>query len=120
MERKTDNQFHHALKFREDLCIGCSHCMNICPTEAIRVSHGKAQLHANRCVDCGECYRVCPVGAIIVEQDDFENIYKYNTRVALIPSVFSGQFPDSVSSGEILSAVHELGFYPCNRSGRRS
>ncbi len=110
MERKTDNQFHHALKFREDLCIGCSHCMNICPTEAIRVSHGKAQLHANRCVDCGECYRVCPVGAIIVEQDDFENIYKYNTRVALIPSVFSGQFPDSVSSGEILSAVHELGF----------
>jgi len=103
-------QFHHALKFREDICIGCSHCMNICPTEAIRVTHGKAQLHDNRCVDCGECYRVCPVGAIIVEQDDFENIYKFSTRVALIPSVFTGQFPDSVNSGDILSAVHELGF----------
>lgn len=103
-------QFHHALRFREDICIGCSHCMNICPTEAIRVVHGKAQLHANRCVDCGECYRVCPVGAIIVEQDDFENIYNFNTRIALIPAVFTGQFPDSVDSGEILSAVHELGF----------
>ncbi len=110
MESDNTIFFHHALKFRDDICIGCSHCMNICPTEAIRVAHGKAQLHANRCVDCGECYRVCPVGAIIVEQDDFENIYKFKTRVALIPAVFTGQFPDSVSPGEILQAVLELGF----------
>jgi iron only hydrogenase large subunit-like protein len=103
-------QFHHALKFREDICIGCSHCMNVCPTEAIRVWHGKAQLNANRCVDCGECYRVCPVGAIIVEQDDFEIIYKFNTRIALIPSVFTGQFPVSVDPGDIFAAIHELGF----------
>ena len=91
MDSKQNIQFHHALKFREDICIGCSHCMNICPTEAIRVQHGKAQLHANWCVDCGECYRVCPVGAIIVEQDDFDDIYKFTTRVALIPTVFTGQ-----------------------------
>lgn len=110
MQNHKEMQFHHALKFREDICIGCSHCMNVCPTEAIRVAHGKAQLYDNRCVDCGECYRVCPVGAIIVEQDDFDNIYQYKHRVALIPSVFTGQFPDSVDSSEILAAVHELGF----------
>ncbi|MFZ4522830.1 MAG: [Fe-Fe] hydrogenase large subunit C-terminal domain-containing protein [Bacteroidales bacterium] len=110
MESVSSIQFHHALKFREDICIGCSHCMNICPTEAIRVAHGKALLHANRCVDCGECYRVCPVGAIIVEQDDFDDIYRYNARVALLPSVFTGQFPDSVNTGEIIAAVHDLGF----------
>ena len=34
--------FLHALKIREDLCIGCSHCMNVCPTEAIRVKNGKS------------------------------------------------------------------------------
>jgi iron only hydrogenase large subunit-like protein len=110
MDHANEIQFHHALKFRAEICIGCSHCMNICPTEAIRVWHGKAQLLANRCIDCGECYRVCPVGAIIVEQDDFENIYNFSTRIALIPSVFTGQFPDSVGSGEILAAVLELGF----------
>lgn len=110
MTKIADIHFHHALKFREDICIGCSHCMNVCPTEAIRVKQGKARLHDNRCVDCGECYRVCPVGAIIVEQDDFENIYKFSTRVALIPSVFTGQFPDSVSIKNILAAVLELGF----------
>ncbi|MCK9219997.1 MAG: 4Fe-4S binding protein [Bacteroidales bacterium] len=110
MDKEVNVQFHHALKFREDICIGCSHCMNICPTEAIRVVHGKAHMHANRCVDCGECYRVCPVGAIIVEQDDFENIYNFKTRIALIPAVFTGQFPESVGSKEILEAVHDLGF----------
>lgn len=106
----SEPSFHHALRFREDICIGCSHCMNICPTEAIRVSHGKACLIDNRCVDCGDCYRVCPVGAIKVEQDDFENIYHYSTRVALIPAIFTGQFPDSVGSSEILAAVLETGF----------
>lgn len=103
-------QFHHALQFREDICIGCSHCMMICPTEAIRVKGGKAHLIENRCVDCGECYRVCPVGAIIVHQDDFEDIFKYKHRIALIPSVFTGQFPEKYSHKEILNAVFQLGF----------
>lgn len=102
--------FHHALIFRKDLCIGCSHCMNVCPTEAIRVHQGKAILMDNRCVDCGACFRVCPVGAIIVEQDDFSEIYRYPCRVALIPAVFSGQFPESVTTNNILSGVKELGF----------
>jgi len=110
MEPVNNPHFHHAIRFREDICIGCSHCMNICPTEAVRVAHGKAHMHPNRCVDCGECYRVCPVGAITVEQDDFDNIFKYNCRVALVPAVFTGQFPDSVSPGTVLSALKELGF----------
>lgn len=103
-------QFHHALKFREDICIGCSHCMMVCPTEAIRVKNGKAHLIENRCVDCGECYRVCPVGAIIVHQDDFNDIFAFNRRIALIPSVFTGQFPEKYSHKDILDTVYELGF----------
>lgn len=110
MTQVTGPHFQHALQFREDTCIGCSHCMNVCPTEAIRVSSGKARLIPNRCIDCGECYRVCPVRAIVVEQDDFEEIYRYPTRVALIPGVFTGQFPDSVGPEQIISAIYELGF----------
>ena len=45
MEQKF---FHHALKIQKEQCIGCSHCMNICPTEAIRVKDGKAELFENR------------------------------------------------------------------------
>lgn len=84
--------------------------MRVCPTEALRVSHGKAQLHSNRCIDCGECYQVCPTGAIIVEQDDFDDIYSYKHRVALIPSVIIGQFPDDVTPDIIYQALISIGF----------
>ncbi len=105
-----NNTFHHALKIREDLCIGCSHCMNVCPTEAIRVKNGKSVLIAEKCIDCGECFRVCPVSAIIIDHDDFNRIFDYKYRVALIPSVFTGQFPDEISEKQIHSVMMELGF----------
>ncbi|MDR0368242.1 MAG: 4Fe-4S binding protein [Bacteroidales bacterium] len=102
--------FYHALEFRSDLCMGCSHCMMDCPTEAIRVIEGKAKLNPDRCIDCGQCYRICPYGAISVRQDDFQRIYDYKYRVALMPAVFSAQFSDKVTSKQIFNGLLSLGF----------
>lgn len=102
--------FYHALKINEEACIGCSHCMNICPTEAIRVWNGKAIIDEDKCIDCGECARVCPVNAIYVEGDDFENIYNYKYRIALFPSVFIGQFPEDIKAKQVYSVMHQIGF----------
>jgi iron only hydrogenase large subunit-like protein len=107
MEQKI---FHHALKIQKDRCIGCSHCMNICPTEAIRVKNGKADLFENRCIDCGECFRVCPVNAIIIEQDDFNKIFQYKHRIALLPAVLIGQFPEDIKTSQIYNVLIDLGF----------
>jgi iron only hydrogenase large subunit-like protein len=106
----AEKYFHHALKFQKEDCIGCSHCMNVCPTQAIRIHGGKANLTDNRCVDCGKCYSACPVGAIIVEQDDFSRIFAYDYRVALVPNVLFGQFPEKVSVDQIHRVLHDLGF----------
>lgn len=102
--------FYHSLQINEDICIGCSRCMKICPTEAVRVRDGKAQIYGNRCIDCGECYKECPVRAIYVKQDDFDSIFDFPCRVALIPSVFLGQFPDDISVSRIYQILMELGF----------
>jgi len=110
MNNKEQTKFIHALHIREDLCIGCSHCMNVCPTEAIRVKNGKSVLYDDRCVDCGECFRVCPVNAIIINHDDFSRIYDYTQRIALLPAVFTGQFPEELERRMIYSALLELGF----------
>lgn len=104
------SHFHHALKIIESVCTGCTHCMNSCPTGAIRIRNGKAVLFDNKCIDCGHCYRVCPVEAITVEQDDFNDIYQYKYRVALLPAVVSGQFPEKISISEIFQALHNMGF----------
>lgn len=101
---------HHALKFKYDLCIGCSHCTSVCPTCAIHVEDGHPILDANRCIDCGMCYQTCPMNAIYIEQDDFDTIYNFKCPVLLVPSIFSAQFPEKVSQRAILSAIYHLGF----------
>ncbi|MBC7125932.1 MAG: 4Fe-4S binding protein, partial [Bacteroidales bacterium] len=106
----ADLEFYHALKILPDVCIGCSHCMRACPTEALRVVNGKAKLINNRCIDCGECYRVCPTHAITVQQDDFSKIFSYKHRIALIPSVLLGQFSKEISHDDVAQALLSLGF----------
>lgn len=106
---QQDN-FHHALKFKYDLCIGCSHCTSICPTAAIHIENDKPVLDPNRCIDCGRCYLICPVNAIYIEQDDFKTIYNYKHPVLLLPSIFSAQFPEKINQRAILSAIYHLGF----------
>jgi iron only hydrogenase large subunit-like protein len=111
MQDKSHNRdFHHALAVDNDLCIGCTHCMTVCPTQAIRVRKGKANIIVNRCVDCGECYKACPVSAIVVEQDDLEMIFRFPVRVILIPSVLIGQFPRKIMTSSIYNALKEIGF----------
>ena len=103
--------FYHALKIMESACTGCTHCMHICPTSAIRVKNGKAFLNEAACTDCGMCLKTCPQRAIIVEQDDFSQIFKFNYRVILLPTVLMGQFPEDVTEEQIFSELHNMGFH---------
>lgn len=102
--------FYHAIDIDDSLCIGCSRCLRVCPTEAIRIRKGKAYIQESRCIDCGKCHEVCTVKAVNVKQDDFENIYKYEHSVALLPSVFLGQFPQDMRVSRIYAALKDIGF----------
>ncbi|WP_167605341.1 [Fe-Fe] hydrogenase large subunit C-terminal domain-containing protein [Maribellus sediminis] len=101
---------YHAIKVDPDKCIGCTHCMKTCPTEAIRIKNGLAAINALRCVDCGNCLRSCPVDAFYVEHDNLHQIEDYKYRVALFPAVMIGQFHEKYSEDQIYQAVLKLGF----------
>ncbi len=105
-----ENLKYHALKVNAEKCFGCTHCMKICPTEAIRVNNGIAVIDEKRCVDCGNCLRACPVDAFYVEHDELAQIEGYKYRVVLFPSVFIGQFSEIYSEGRIYEALLKLGF----------
>ncbi|HEX9021247.1 MAG TPA: 4Fe-4S binding protein [Nitrospirota bacterium] len=47
----------------ENVCTGCGTCLDVCPTEAIKLQDGRAVITID-CIDCGACPRVCPEGAI--------------------------------------------------------
>ena len=102
--------FYNALKVNEDKCYGCTHCITLCPADAIRIRNGKAKIRKDWCVHCAVCMNACPVDAFYVEQDDFDKIFDFKFRVALVPAVMIAQFPSNVTEAEISSAMKEIGF----------
>lgn len=101
---------YHALRVDAEKCIGCTHCMKSCPSEAIRVVHGLAVIDHERCVDCGQCHRVCPSKAFYIEQDDLEEIRAFKYRVILFPSIMIGQFQEKYSESQIYEGLKKVGF----------
>lgn len=101
---------HHCLKIDQSVCRGCTHCMKQCPTQAIRIRDGHANVNVSLCINCGQCLKACPHGAIRIEQTPFEDIQKYEYRVAIIPAVFIAQFPDNYSIAHITQAIYRIGF----------
>ncbi len=105
-----NQEFIHALIVDDQKCIRCTHCVKICPTEAIRIVNGSVVIREERCVDCGECVRACPQGAIDIDHDDLSRINEYKNKVILFPSVFWAQFPDRLSEDQVYTALQKIGF----------
>lgn len=98
------------IRINEEACKGCVNCIRVCPTEALRVRHGKVVLLEDRCIDCGECIIACPEHAIEAETEGIKDMSNYRVKVALISSVLYAQFGLDVSPYLVRSAVKEMGF----------
>ena len=56
------------LRIDHDSCIGCGLCTGACPSGALYLEDGKANVNDN-CVLCGLCRDSCPMGAISIEKE---------------------------------------------------
>ena len=98
-------EYWHSVVLEKDYCNGCTHCLDRCPTQAIRIIDGKARIIQDRCIDCGECLRVCPYHAkgALVSSLDVIKIYRYTVA---IPSIsFYGQFPEIYEMNTVYNAL---------------
>ena len=103
-------KYYHSVQLNREKCQGCVSCVKLCPTEAIRVRNGKAEILADRCVDCGACASGCPYHAFSVKTDTLEGLSKYVYNIVLpAPSLYS-QFPGNVPLEDIWKGLHNLGF----------
>lgn len=104
------DKFFHSVYLDEDLCMGCINCIKRCPTQAIRVRHGKACITSKFCIDCGECVRICSHHAKLIRRDTIDVIHNYKYTVALpAPSLYS-QFNNLDDVNIVLTALIYLGF----------
>lgn len=99
-----------SIRLEENHCNGCTHCMKRCPTEAIRVRNGKANIMGERCIECGLCVKVCPRHASRPIIDSLDSFGEYDYRIAIPASAFFGQFKDVKSRNHLLTALKKIGF----------
>ena len=91
-------------------CNGCVGCMKRCPTEAIRVRGGKAQIMYERCIGCGECVRHCATHAKKEFYDSLEIIRGFKYKVAVPSPSLYAQFNNIYDTNYVLTALKNLGF----------
>ena len=103
-------EVNHSVTLQTDLCMGCTHCIKRCPTEAIRVRNGKAVIKSERCIDCGECIRICPNHAKRAKYDKLEKFSEYKYKIALPAPALYGQFDKLDDIDYIISGLYRCGF----------
>ena len=100
----------HSVVLDKDKCCGCTHCLQRCPTEAIRVHGGKARILPERCIDCGECIRICPHHAKKAQSATLEEISGFKYTVAIPAPALFGQFNHLDNIDIVMTGLKNLGF----------
>ncbi len=102
--------YKHSVSLDVSKCKGCTHCLKRCPTEAIRIRGGKADINSQKCIDCGECIRVCPYKAKKAVYDPLETMGDYKYKIALPAPTLYGQFDNLDDIDFIIQGLLDMGF----------
>ena len=104
------DRFFHSVTLDKDKCLGCTNCIKRCPTEAIRVREGKAQIISERCIDCGECIRVCPHHAKKARYDPLSFLEGWKYKIDIPAPALFGQFNNLDDIDIVLTGLKQMGF----------
>jgi ferredoxin len=74
----------------ETRCTSCGACLQVCPSNAIRLVDDKTRIDAALCNDCRACVEVCPSDAIIA------------ALPAIVPAARTTRAPLPIRSAQIL------------------
>jgi len=103
-------KYYHAHRVDPEKCRGYMTCMRHCPTQAIRVRDGKAEIREELCVDCGTCLSVCRSKAIVLDSEPISPLTNFKYKVVVpTPSLYA-QFDASIHPYIIHMALKRLGF----------
>lgn len=102
--------YKHSVSLNPEKCVGCTHCLKHCPTEAIRIREKHAIIDPDRCIDCGECIRVCPHHAKKSVCDKLSDIPADKYKVALPAPSLYGQFSNLDDIDYVLAGLLDYGF----------
>lgn len=95
---------------------GCSKCLDVCPTSAIRPAGDHIDIDPNICAGCGSCAALCPSGAITYDDPPVSALFARINAMAGAYRTAGGEAPrllvhDRAFGAELiaLAARHDRG-----------
>lgn len=79
---------------------GCSRCLDVCPTDALKPINGRIQIDPHLCQGFGSCASACPTGAIDYHQPDANTSGDYLFRLLKHYRDAGGEAPQLLIAGE--------------------
>ncbi|MBF4801942.1 4Fe-4S dicluster domain-containing protein, partial [Aeromonas hydrophila] len=79
---------------------GCSRCLDVCPTDALKPINGRIQIDPHLCQGFGSCASACPTGAIAYHQPDANTSGDYLLRLFKHYREAGGDAPQLLIAGE--------------------
>ncbi|WP_157186959.1 4Fe-4S binding protein [Aeromonas veronii] len=79
---------------------GCSRCLDVCPTDALKPINGRIQIDPHLCQGFGSCASACPTGAIAYHQPDANTSGDYLFRLLKHYWDAGGEAPQLLIAGE--------------------
>ncbi|MEV3807523.1 4Fe-4S binding protein [Aeromonas dhakensis] len=79
---------------------GCSRCLDVCPTDALKPINGRIQIDPHLCQGFGSCASACPTGAIAYHQPDANTSGDYLFRLLKHYREAGGDAPQLLIAGE--------------------
>ncbi|WP_257493042.1 4Fe-4S binding protein [Aeromonas veronii] len=79
---------------------GCSRCLDVCPTDALKPINGRIQIDPHLCQGFGSCASACPTGAIGYHQPDANTSGDYLFRLLKHYREAGGEVPRLLIAGE--------------------
>lgn len=95
------------LQVNDELCAGCSICVDTCLLGAIRLVEGRAEIDQELCTACEACLAACPNGAIYAVAETIQSV-----PIAAMPEVDAPIVPVSISAPLGETAAPARGLVP--------
>ncbi|MBT3271810.1 MAG: 4Fe-4S binding protein, partial [Spirochaetales bacterium] len=97
-----------------EVCKKCYSCVRFCPTKAIEVHSGQADIIDDLCISCGICVNMCSQNAKRIRSSveavlDILSTGKKGASYAMVAPSFPAAFLD-INAGSIVGALREAGF----------